>query len=56
MLCLIHAGQSLHEGRYHFAGHFGFIVKKGGDVGLRRGVAFPGGRTATTSATMPHSF
>jgi hypothetical protein len=34
MRCLIHAGQLLHEGPYQFAGHFGFIVSKGGDVGL----------------------
>lgn len=34
MRCLIHAGQLLHEGPHQFAGHFGSIVTKGGDVGL----------------------
>jgi hypothetical protein len=41
MPCPIHAGQLLHEGPYQFAGHFGSIVRIGGDVGFdaMRGVA-----------------
>jgi|SRR5277367_4012981 hypothetical protein len=57
MPCLIHVGQLLHEGPYQFAGHSGSIVRIGGDVGFdaMRGEAFARRRTATTSATMPHS-